>query len=220
MVWAWQLWLSPRPPHRSITATQSSFTATGNSARYDVLTVPDGLWGVRETHYIDNPRVKAGESGPPLHLHLLQDEYFQVEQGVLGVILDGKEHVITKDDGILCVGIGSRHRFWSHQSAKESLVFRAWADPCKDIDHILDVNFLRNIAGYLADCHAAGLAPSMFQLMLFYYDASSLLCPPFLDWMPLWLLTFVHYVLAVWIGAKFLGYKPAYPEYTAKPRTD
>ncbi|GAP88224.1 hypothetical protein SAMD00023353_3000140 [Rosellinia necatrix] len=219
MVRTWQLWLSPRPLRRSITATETSFTATGGAARYDILPEADGRWGVRETHYIENPRVKTGQSGPPLHLHLLQDEYFQVEQGILGVILDGKQRVVTKDDGILKIGIGQRHRFWSHPSAEESLVFRAWADPCKDVDHILDINFLRNIAGYLADCHATGLSPSMFQLMLFYHDASSLLCPPFIDWMPLPLLRFVHYVLAVGIGAWLLGYKPAYPEYTGKLRS-
>lgn len=42
------------------------------------------------------------------HIHLLQDEYFQVEQGVLGAITDGKEVAITKDDGILCIRAGSR----------------------------------------------------------------------------------------------------------------
>lgn len=96
------------------------------------------------------------------------------------------------------------HRFWSHKSATESLVFAAWADPCKDKDHILDLNMLRNCVGYLADCDKAGLKPSIFQMILFFDDASSLLCPPFLNWMPAWLLTWVHHGLA-WIAQSLLG---------------
>lgn len=42
------------------------------------------------------------------HIHLLQDEYFQVEQGVLGAVTNGKEHALTKDDGILVIRAGTR----------------------------------------------------------------------------------------------------------------
>jgi hypothetical protein len=66
MAWAWQLWLSPRPVRRRIDASQKTFMAAGNMARFEILDEPDGRWGLRETHYIDNPRVKAGLSGPPL----------------------------------------------------------------------------------------------------------------------------------------------------------
>ncbi|RYP12908.1 hypothetical protein DL765_007124 [Monosporascus sp. GIB2] len=213
MVWAWQQWLSPRPQHRTVNTSRVSFLTSGNAALYEPLSKPDGLWYVRETHYIENPIVKAGLSGPPLHIHLQQDEYFKVEQGVLGAVKDGVEYAITKNDGILFIPAGTRHRFWSHKSATESLVFSAWADPCKDRDHILDLNFLRNIVGYLADCDKAGLKPSPFQLILFFDNASSLLCPPFLNWMPVWLLTWVHHGLA-WIAESLLGYKTSYPEYT------
>lgn len=96
------------------------------------------------------------------------------------------------------------HRFWCHKSATENLVFSAWADPCKDREHILDVNFLRHHVGYLADCERAVLDPSPFQLILFVHNASSLLCPPFLNWMPIWMLTWVHIGLA-WIAETVLG---------------
>lgn len=66
MVWSWQLWLSPRPLHRTNIASQSTFDTAGNAARYEFLPEDFGRWGVRETHYIDNPVVKAGRSGPPL----------------------------------------------------------------------------------------------------------------------------------------------------------
>lgn len=131
----------------------------------------------------------------------------------MGIVTDGVEHVLTKDDEILFIPAGTRHRFWCHGSASENLVFAAWADPCKDRDHILDVNFLRNIVGYLADCEKTGLKPSPFQLMLFFNNASSLLSPEFCDWMPIRLLIWIHIAVA-WIAETVLGYERCYPEYT------
>ncbi|KAI1338692.1 hypothetical protein F5Y15DRAFT_416916 [Xylariaceae sp. FL0016] len=220
MAWAWQNWLSPRPLDRTDISRKTDFLTAGNAARYEIVYEPNGRWGCRETHYIDNPRVKAGLSGPPLHLHFKQDEFFKVESGILAAIVDGKEQRVTKDDGILRIPAGCRHRFWSYPSATESLVFYAWPDPCKDVDNILDINFLRNAVGYLSDCEKQGLQPSLFQVILFYHDASSLWTPPFLNWVPVPLINVMHYVLAYWVAAGILGYKSSYPEYTGKPRSE
>ena len=96
-----------------------------------------------------------------------------------------------------------RHRFWSHESATESLVFYGWTN-VQNRDNILDQNFLRNLQGYDADCHRANLKPSVFQLILFAYHTSTVLSPPF--WVPLWLLVGIHHVLAYWIAQGLLGY--------------
>ncbi|KAI0547910.1 hypothetical protein F4679DRAFT_552545, partial [Xylaria curta] len=215
MVWKWQLWLSPRPLHRTNIASKSTFATAQNAALYEFLDEGQGRWGVRETHNRENPLVRAGLSGPPLHIHLLQDEFFQVEQGVLGVITNGKRHRVTKADGVLAISAGTRHRFWCHESSTESLVFHGWIDP-QDKQFILDKNYLRHIQGYTADCDRVGLKPSIFQIILFSYHASTLLSPPF--FVPLWILFAVHYVLANWIAQGLLGYKPTYPEYTEKTR--
>ena len=68
---------------------------------------------------------------------------------------------------------------------------------------MLDKNALRNFQGSLADCDRANLKPSVFQLLLFTYDTSTVLTPPF--WVPLWLLTLTHHVLAYWIAQGLLG---------------
>ncbi|RYP45557.1 hypothetical protein DL768_008106 [Monosporascus sp. mg162] len=128
-VWVWQLWLSPRPKRRTNIASQSTFTTAGGAAVYEFLIEDDGSWGVGETHFIDNPIVKAGLSGPPLHIHLAQDENFTVEKGVLGTITDGKTYALTKADGKLTIKAGTRHRFWCHESSTEDLVFHGWIDP-------------------------------------------------------------------------------------------
>jgi hypothetical protein len=66
MVWAWQLWLSPRPRRRTANTSQESFVTSGNAALYETVSKPGGLWAIKETHYVENPVVKAGLSGPPL----------------------------------------------------------------------------------------------------------------------------------------------------------
>lgn len=42
------------------------------------------------------------------HIHLSQKETFQVEQGVLGVVKNGKEIAISKDDGPVSIEPGAR----------------------------------------------------------------------------------------------------------------
>ena len=61
-----QLWLSPRPVRRTNTAGKAQLMSAGDAALFEFLRAEDGKWFVRETHYIDNPIVKAGLSGPPL----------------------------------------------------------------------------------------------------------------------------------------------------------
>jgi len=65
MAWGWQQWLSPRP-HRSATANDAFIMSPYDGARFDFFKDEDGRWVIRETHYIDNPWVKAGLSGPSL----------------------------------------------------------------------------------------------------------------------------------------------------------
>ncbi|KAL6855661.1 hypothetical protein J3F83DRAFT_718576 [Trichoderma novae-zelandiae] len=171
MVYAWQLWLSPRP-QRSVIASSAHICSHDDAALFEFLKEDDGRWVVRETHYIDNPLVKKGLSGPPLH------------------------------------------KFWSHPSNQEDLVFKVWAEP-QGLDNSFDERFIRNLIGYQRDCRIAQLAPSVFQLMLICYDCATLATPPF--WMPLWLLGSVQYILAYWVGGYLLGYKPSYPEYYEEP---
>ncbi|KAK5637399.1 hypothetical protein RRF57_013111 [Xylaria bambusicola] len=171
---------------------------------------------LRETHHFNNKVVREGRSGPPLHIHWLQTEYFKVEKGVIGIHKNGKEIAATKDDGILEIPAGTRHRFWAHSSTTEDLVFKVWAEP-QDIDHSFDENFLRNFTGYQRDCQMQGIKPSPFQLILLSYNSATMGTPPF--WMPLWLLKGINYILAFWIAKALLGYRESYPEYTRPTKT-
>ncbi|KAG4217914.1 hypothetical protein PC116_g33606 [Phytophthora cactorum] len=112
MVYGWQLWLSPRPLRRTDTPLESRMLSPNDAALYEFLYDDDGRFVVKETHYAENKAVRDGLSGPPLHIHLRQTEYFQVQQGTLAVIKNGKEHIITKDDGVLIITPGTRQVFF------------------------------------------------------------------------------------------------------------
>lgn len=185
--------------------------AADDAALFEFKKEDDGRWVVVETHYMHNKIVREGRSGPPLHIHLQQTEYFEVQQGVLGVVKNGQEYKLTADSGTVSIPPGTRHRFWAHASGTKDLVFKCWVHP-QDLDHSFDESFLRNFVGYIRDCQKAKIEPSIFQLVLLGYNSATVSCPPF--WVPIWILTAIHYVLAYWIAAGLLGYEPSYPEYS------
>lgn len=104
-----QLWLSPRPTRRTTTAHDASVMSAEDAIKYDFVKNQAGLSAVRETHYISKKTVREGRSGPPLHIHLRQDEHFEVQQGVLGVVRNGKEYAVSKNDGRISVPSGARY---------------------------------------------------------------------------------------------------------------
>ncbi|KAK8070919.1 hypothetical protein PG997_011122 [Apiospora hydei] len=217
MVWGWQLWLSPRPTRRTRTPAEPRMLSVDDAALYEFNYEDGGRLFVRETHYADNPSVKAGLSGPPLHIHLRQTEFFEVEQGILVVVRNEQESVLTKEDGVVVIPPGTRHRFWAHSSNKGDLVFKVHAEP-HEAEHGFDEAYLRNALGYLRDCQREKLEPSVFQLALFGCMSETVLTPPF--WVPLWILSLLHHVLAYWIAAPLLGYQATYPEYSKEDQGD
>ncbi|KAF5620205.1 ankyrin repeat domain protein [Fusarium sp. NRRL 52700] len=177
----------------------------------------DGRLVVRETHYAENKLVQDGRSGPPLHIHCGQTEYFQVESGTLAVIRNEKKSVLTQGGGIIKIPPGTRHRFWAEAPVTEDLVFRVWAEP-QNLNRGFDEAFLRNYLGFLRDCEDQNIQPSIFQLALLGWGGDTLLSPPF--WVPLWILRLFHFILAHLVGRLLLGYTSSYPEYNPKSNRD
>jgi mannose-6-phosphate isomerase-like protein (cupin superfamily) len=206
---SWQLLLSPRPTRRTNISSEPVVFGVNGTIQYEFLR-EDGRDVVRETHYMSKDTVRKGLSGPPLHIHLRQAEFFHVQQGVLGVHKNGKVHAITANDGPVEIPAGERHRFWAHPSGTEDLIFKVWVDP-EDLDKGFDETFMRNFTGYLRDCERDKIAPSIFQILLFIHHSDMVLTPPF--WLPIWFLVGLHHVFAYWVGAGLLGYKTSYPEY-------
>lgn len=59
------------------------------------------------------------------------------------------------------------------------------------------------------DCLKIGMEPSLFQVILFAENASTVLCPPFLNWMPAWLHFPAHRGLALF-AESLLGLASVY----------
>ncbi|KAI1426167.1 hypothetical protein F5Y12DRAFT_794628 [Xylaria sp. FL1777] len=219
MVYGWQLWLSPRPVRRTETPVEPRMLSPADAALYEFIAHEDGRFLVKETHFADNKLVRNGLSGPPLHIHIGQTEYFKVLQGTLSVVKNEKLYTLTKDDGIFQITPGSRHRFWAHPSIKdgnENLEFHVWAEP-DDSDRGFTENYLRNALGYLRDCQQQGLQPSIFQMALLGWLSDTIFVAfPF--YVPIWLLNLTQNFLGHVVGRGLLGYKATYPEYNTKPR--
>ncbi|KAI0879964.1 uncharacterized protein GGS22DRAFT_176317 [Annulohypoxylon maeteangense] len=216
MARAWQLWLSPRPLRRTDTPAEPCMLSPNDAALFEFLYDDNNRLIVRETHYANNKAVQDGVSGPSMHIHLRQTEYFEVEQGTLGVVRNGKEVLLTKDDGVLDIPPGTRHRFWAHSTTQHDLIFKVWAEP-QDVQHGFDENFLRNYLGYLRDCQQQNIKPSVFQAALIYSASDTIFITPRF-WVPIWILKVIQYVAVHLVGELLLGYRSTYPEYNTKSR--
>ena len=71
-------------------------------------------------------------------------------------------------------------------------------NPCAEMDHILGINCLRNLTGYMEDCRKNGVEPSSWQMLLFFEEAASVHIPPALEWVPDWLLITLNHGFAWW----------------------
>lgn len=148
---------------------------------------------------------------PPYHWHWNQIETFKVEKGAMLLTMDGKTQSITPKDGPVSVPNETYHSFDIDMSAKEDLVVSIWALP----EYGVTESFFRNRFGYYDDCRRTGSDPSMFQLLVFTYNAEMSLGFPSL---PKWAGKFVSrwgfgFLGGKIIGEKILGYKSVYEEY-------
>lgn len=119
-----QLLLSPRPP-RTHTASQRVVQGAhfACEAWWDLSSTGQTL--AYERHFVSRALKaqgsKAGsDTGPPLHMHLKQKEYFTVLEGEMGVELDGKDHILRPEDGEFAIPVGTIHRFWPHSGGEKT----------------------------------------------------------------------------------------------------
>lgn len=189
----------------------------------------------------DYERINAAlhhPSGPPVHFHPFQNEYFRVEQGRMCVEIDGVLQILTPEDGEIMGRAGSIHRFYiAPDSTKDMVIILSASDP--GLDYQLDRVFFENWYGLWHDylvhegkmdliqllCVCVVPSPFSFQLLGLFllihdwqktYDAGdAYLLPP--AWLPNRLRKFIGYwggvIVGRWIGG-LLGYKPFFKEYT------
>ena len=107
----------------------------------------------REVLYLEGSLPPHSE-GPPMHVHVDQDESGEVISGRLSAIVDGKTITLgTGERAFFPRGV--RHRWWN--AGDEPLVFKGKADPAGDLDQYLEGIFA------IINASASG-RPSLFHI--------------------------------------------------------
>lgn len=76
--------------------------------------------------------------GPPLHLHVAEDEEGVVRSGTLSAVLNGRRLTAGSGEQV-SFPRGSTHRWWN--DGNEPLVFEGYARPAVDLDRFLQAIF-------------------------------------------------------------------------------
>ncbi|KAJ5758749.1 hypothetical protein N7520_005905 [Penicillium odoratum] len=153
-------------------------------------------------------------SGPPLHFHPFQNEYFRVEQGRMCVEMDGVLRTLTPADGEVMGRAGSIHRFYIAPDSTEDMIIILSASD-SGLDYQLDRVFFENWYGLWHDYLVHEGKMDLIQLLCTYDAGDAYLLPP--AWLPNRVRKLIGYwggvIVGRWIG-RLLGYKPFFKEYT------
>jgi len=76
--------------------------------------------------------------GPPLHIHVAEDEEGVVRSGTLSAVLNGRRFTAGSGERVW-LPRGSTHRWWN--DGNEPLVFEGYARPAVDLDRFLQAIF-------------------------------------------------------------------------------
>jgi hypothetical protein len=79
-------------------------------------------------------RVQPG-SGPPMHVHYLQDESLTVVRGKIGAQVQGQAPVFYGEGKTVTFKRGEIHRFWN--AGEDILICRGWAKPALNLEYFL-----------------------------------------------------------------------------------
>lgn len=91
-------------------------------------------------------------SGPPMHVHWLQDECFTVVKGKLGYQVQGSPEQFAGEGESILFKKGVAHRFWN--AGEDTMLCKAWVKPAHNF-----VYFLSSI--YAAQQKTGTLRPAM-----------------------------------------------------------
>jgi len=80
----------------------------------------------------------AHRQGPPLHIHIAEDEEGVVRSGTLSAVLNGRRFTAGAGERV-SLPRGSTHRWWN--DGNETLVFEGYVQPVVDLDRFLQALF-------------------------------------------------------------------------------
>lgn len=100
------------------------------------LGVRDGADG-RQLLEVEN-RVQPG-SGPPMHVHYLQEESLTVQEGRMGYCVAGRPDCFAGPGATVTFAPGQMHRFWN--AGDSELRCSGWASPPANLEYFLTEAF-------------------------------------------------------------------------------
>jgi mannose-6-phosphate isomerase-like protein (cupin superfamily) len=74
------------------------------------------------------------QQGPPLHIHVAEDEEGVVRSGTLSAVLNGRRFTAGSGEWV-SLPRGSTHRWWN--DGNEPLMFEGYSRPAVDLDRLL-----------------------------------------------------------------------------------
>src|SRR5258708_4406324 len=80
----------------------------------------------------------AHRQGPPLHIHVAEDEEGVVRSGTLSAVLNDRRFTVGSGERV-SLPRGSTHRWWN--DGNEPLVFEGYARPVVDLDRFIHALF-------------------------------------------------------------------------------
>jgi mannose-6-phosphate isomerase-like protein (cupin superfamily) len=117
------------------------------------LQMTRGVENGHEVLYLEG-RLPPHNEGPPMHIHVDQDESVEVVSGRLSATVDGKTITLGAGErGFIPRGV--RHRWWN--TGDEPLALRGKAEPAGDLDQFLEGMFA------ILNASASG-RPSLFHI--------------------------------------------------------
>lgn len=94
-----------------------------------------GIRSDERGEYLEVRNSVSPGSGPPMHVHYLQEEVLTVEQGTMGWQRQGQEEQIARVGGSITFAAGDVHRFWN--AGDDQLICTGFVRPPDNIEYFL-----------------------------------------------------------------------------------
>jgi mannose-6-phosphate isomerase-like protein (cupin superfamily) len=85
--------------------------------------------------YLEAKNSVSPGSGPPMHVHYLQEESLTVERGTMGWQRQGEEELLAQRGETVTFAPGEVHRFWN--AGEEELVCTGYVRPPDNLEYFL-----------------------------------------------------------------------------------
>ncbi|KAF2087507.1 hypothetical protein K490DRAFT_42111 [Saccharata proteae CBS 121410] len=204
------------PVPRTRTATQNPVVLSSAAAGNGPVTMEFTASAKNKVMRLTLP-AGPGLALPPPHFHRHQNETFNVISGRMLAVSSHllAERMVLIPQESITIPAGAIHRFENAADVRsegggDKLVIDLSMDPK---DPVRDESFFRHFYGYLDDCGKAGRKPNFFQLMLFLWEADTILVLPLV---PIAVSVWFVWFMGVVIGKWSLGLSHVYPEYHQK----